>query len=104
MQSKGAPPHERHPSKLDEQARTWLLLAGLTALFIGIGCLLGGAFIWLFVVFSVSDERRGVLLVGQVRHPAAGAKPVSEEEAPELAQDVERAVASCARCRSRGST
>ena len=48
-----SPPNERHPSKLDEQARTWLLLAALTALFILIGFLLGGAFIWLFVAFSV---------------------------------------------------
>ena len=33
--------------------RTWLLLAALTALFIGIGALIGGAALWLFVGLSI---------------------------------------------------
>jgi len=35
------------------KARTWLLLAALTALFIGVGAAIGGAVLWFFVVFSV---------------------------------------------------
>jgi len=35
------------------KARTWLLLAALTALFVGIGAALGGAFLWIFVAFSL---------------------------------------------------
>ena len=35
------------------KARTWLLLAGLTALFIGVGWAIGGAALWFFVIFSV---------------------------------------------------
>ena len=40
-------------ASFSSRARTWLLLAALTALFIGIGALLGGAFLWLFVAFSI---------------------------------------------------
>ena len=35
------------------KARTWVLLAGLTALFIGVGYAIGGAALWFFVLFSV---------------------------------------------------
>ena len=41
------------------KARTWLLLAALTALFIGIGAALGGAFLWLFVVFCEVKAKSG---------------------------------------------
>ena len=51
------------------KARTWLLLAALTALFIGIGFLLGGAFTLALRGVLRPHERRRVLLVGQVRHP-----------------------------------
>ena len=67
------------------KARTWLLLAALTALFIGIGFLLGGARYLALRGVLRPHERRRVLLVRQVRHPRRrGAKPVSEEEAPDL--------------------
>ena len=49
------------------QLRTWLLLAGLTALLIGIGALLGGAFLYIFVTFAVLHERRRLLVLRQVR-------------------------------------
>jgi heat shock protein HtpX len=64
--------------------RTWLLLAALTALFIGIGALIGGAFLWLFVVFSVFMNVAAYWMSDKFAIRAARAKPVSEEEAPEL--------------------
>jgi hypothetical protein len=36
------------------KTRTWLLIAGLTALLIGIGVLIGGAFLYIFVAFAVA--------------------------------------------------
>ena len=66
------------------KARTWLLLAALTALFIGIGFLLGGAFIWLFVAFSILMNVAAYFWSDKFAIRASGAKPVSEEEAPEL--------------------
>jgi heat shock protein HtpX len=35
------------------RARTWVLIAGLTALLIGIGAALGGGFLYIFVAFAV---------------------------------------------------
>ena len=69
-------------ASLTSKARTWLLLAGLTALFIGIGFLLGGAFIWLFVVFSVLMNVAAYFWSDKFAIRASGAQPVSEEEAP----------------------
>jgi heat shock protein HtpX len=66
------------------KARTWLLLAALTALFIGIGFLLGGAFIWLFVAFSILMNVAAYFWSDKFAIRASGAKPVSEEEAPDL--------------------
>ena len=39
-------------ARFTTQLRTWLLIAGLTGLLIAIGALLGGSFIYLFVVFA----------------------------------------------------
>jgi heat shock protein HtpX len=36
------------------KSRTWLLIAGLTALLIGIGALIGGAFLYVFVFLAVA--------------------------------------------------
>ena len=36
------------------KTRTWLLIAGLTALLIGIGALIGGVFLYVFVAFAVA--------------------------------------------------
>jgi heat shock protein HtpX len=66
------------------RARTWLLLAALTALFIGIGFALGGAFIWLFVAFSVFMNVAAYWFSDRFAIRASRAQPVSEEEAPEL--------------------
>jgi heat shock protein HtpX len=66
------------------KARTWLLLAALTALFIGIGAALGGAFLWLFVVFSVVMNFAAYWMSDKFAIRASGAKEVSESEQPDL--------------------
>jgi heat shock protein HtpX len=66
------------------KARTWLLLAGLTALFIGIGAAIGGAFLWIFVVFSVLINVLAYWKSDSFAIRAARAKEVSEAEAPDL--------------------
>jgi heat shock protein HtpX len=66
------------------KARTWLLLAGLTALFILIGWLIGGAFLWLFVAFSVLMNVAAYFWSDKFAIRASRAVPVSPEEAPDL--------------------
>jgi len=66
------------------RARTWLLLAALTALFIGIGALIGGVALWLFVGLSIFMNVAAYWKSDSFAIRAARAKPVSEEEAPEL--------------------
>jgi heat shock protein HtpX len=70
------------------KARTWLLLAGLTALFIGVGAAIGGAVLWLFVVFSVLMNFAAYWMSDKFAIRAARAKEVSEAEAPEIHQIV----------------
>ena len=66
------------------RARTWLLLAALTALFILIGALIGGAALWLFVGLAVFMNVAAYWKSDTFAIRAARAKPVSEEEAPDL--------------------
>jgi heat shock protein HtpX len=71
------------------KARTWLLLAGLTALFIGVGWAIGGAALWFFVVFSVLINLAAYFWSDKFAIKAARAKEVSEAEAPDLHRLVE---------------
>jgi len=66
------------------RARTWLLLAALTALFIGIGAALGGGALWIFVAFSVVLNVAAYWMSDKFAIRASRAQPVSEAEAPEL--------------------
>ena len=68
------------------KARTWLLLAGLTALFIGVGAAIGGAFLWFFVVFSVVMNFVAYWGSDKFAIAAARAKPVTEAEAGRVGQ------------------
>ncbi len=70
------------------KARTWLLLAALTALFILIGWLLGGAMLWIFVGFSIFMNVAAYFWSDRFAIRASGAKPVSEEEQPDLHRTV----------------
>jgi heat shock protein HtpX len=71
------------------KARTWLLLAGLTALFIGVGAAIGGAVLWFFVVFSVLMNVAAYWMSDKFAIRAARAKPVTEVEAPDLHRLIE---------------
>jgi heat shock protein HtpX len=66
------------------RARTWILLAALTALFIGIGAALGGGFLWIFVAFSIFMNVAAYWMSDKFAIRASRAQPVSEEQAPEL--------------------
>jgi len=66
------------------KARTWLLLAGLTALFIGVGAAIGGAALWFFVVFSVLMNFAAYWMSDKFAIRASRAQEVSEAEAPEI--------------------
>jgi heat shock protein HtpX len=71
------------------KARTWLLLAGLTALFIGVGAAIGGAFLWFFVIFSILMNVAAYWGSDKFAIKAARAKPVTEAEAPDLHRLIE---------------
>jgi heat shock protein HtpX len=71
------------------KARTWLLLAGLTALFIGVGAAIGGAALWFFVAFSVLMNVAAYWMSDKFAIRAARAQEVSESEAPDLHRLVE---------------
>jgi heat shock protein HtpX len=66
------------------QLRTWILVAGLTALLIGIGALIGGKFLYIFVIFAVVMNVAGYWFSDKIALRASRAKPVSEQEAPQL--------------------
>jgi heat shock protein HtpX len=66
------------------QLRTALLLAGLSGLLIGIGAVLGGGFLYIFVAFAVLMNVVGYWFSDRIALAASRAKPVSEQEAPQL--------------------
>ncbi len=66
------------------KARTWLLLAALTALFIGVGAAIGGPALWFFVVFSVLMNVVAYWKSDSFAIRAARAQEVSEAQAPEI--------------------
>jgi heat shock protein HtpX len=77
-------------TRFSTQARTWAIIAGLAALFIGIGGLVGGssgiilfagiAVVFNLVMFWYSDK---------LALKASKARPLERSEAPELYRDVE---------------
>jgi heat shock protein HtpX len=71
-------------ARFTTQLRTWVLIAGLTALLIGIGALIGGAFLYLFVIFAVLMNVVGYWFSDKIALGASRAKPMSEQEAPQL--------------------
>ena len=71
-------------ARLTTQLRTWVLIAGLTGLLIAIGALLGGSFVDLFAVFAVLMNVFGYWFSDKIALAASRAKPVSEQEAPQL--------------------
>ena len=71
-------------ARLTSQLRTWVLIAALSALLVGIGAILGGKFIYLFVVLAVLMNVFGYWFSDRIALTASRARPVSEQEAPQL--------------------
>jgi heat shock protein HtpX len=66
------------------KTRTWLFIAGLTALLIGIGALIGGMFLWGFVALAVAINVVGYWFSDRLALKASRAKPVEPGAIPEL--------------------
>jgi heat shock protein HtpX len=71
------------------KARTWLLLAALTALFLGIGALLGGVGLYAFAAIAVLMNVAGYWFSDKFAIRTSRAKPVDPAQAPELQRMVE---------------
>jgi heat shock protein HtpX len=66
------------------KARTWLLIAGLTALLVGIGALIGGAFLYVFAAFAVALNVVGYWFSDRIALRASRAQPVESGSKPDL--------------------
>ena len=64
--------------------RTWLFVAGLTALLITAGALAGGAFLYVFVALAVQMNVVGYWFSDRIALKASRARPLDESEAPGL--------------------
>jgi heat shock protein HtpX len=71
-------------ARITTHLRTWLLIAGLTGLLIGIGAVIGGGFLYIFVGIAVLMNVVGYWFSDRIALGASRAKPVSEQEAPQL--------------------
>jgi heat shock protein HtpX len=65
-------------------ARTWLLIAALTALLVGIGALIGGAFLYLFAGLAAGLNVVGYWFSDGLALKASRARPVAHGTMPEL--------------------
>jgi heat shock protein HtpX len=69
--------------------RTWILLAGLTALFVSLGALVGGAQgLVLFLLIALVFNFAMFWFSDRLALRTSGARPVSEDEEPQLYADV----------------
>ena len=66
------------------QIRTWLLIAGLTALLIAIGGAIGGGALYAFVVLAVLMNVVGYWFSDKLALKASRARPLERGEVPEL--------------------
>jgi heat shock protein HtpX len=64
--------------------RTWLFVAGLTALLIAAGALVGGAFLYVFVALAVVMNLVGYWFSDRIALKASRARPLGDAEAPGL--------------------
>jgi heat shock protein HtpX len=71
-------------TRLVTRLRTWTLMAGLSALVIVLGALIGSAFMWLFAAIAVGANVIGYLSSDRLALHAVGAQPLTEVQAPEV--------------------
>ena len=71
-------------TQLITRLRTWALVAGLTALTIAIGALIGGSFLWLFVAFAILFNVVGYFFSDRIALRLAHARRLHVSDAPEL--------------------
>ena len=74
-------------TRFQTKTRTWLLLAGLAALLIGIGALVGGAFLYLFAGLAVAINVVGYWFSDRFALKASRARPVEPRVAPRARSD-----------------
>src|SRR5262249_28431333 len=79
-------PMNSHVSTFTSHARTWLLVAGLTALLLAIGATLGGGFLAIAVILALVMNVGGYWFSDRVALRLSGARPLSANEAPGLHQ------------------
>ena len=72
------------------RARTWVLIAGLSALLVGFGALIGGSSgIVLFAGIAIAMNFFMYWFSAKLALKASRAKPLAREDAPELYRDIE---------------
>jgi Zn-dependent protease with chaperone function len=76
--------NEHHVLRFATHACTWLLIAGLTALLVGIGALIGGAFLYLFAGLAVAFNVIGDWFSDRIALTFSRARPVEPGTMPQL--------------------
>jgi heat shock protein HtpX len=71
-------------TQLTTRLRTWTLVAGLTALLIALGVLIGGVFMWVFAAIAVGANWVGYFYSDRIALRAVRAQPLAEAQAPEV--------------------
>src|SRR3954462_13108420 len=75
-------------SGFSTQLRTALLLAGLSGLLVGIGAVIGGGALPLFVLLAVAMNVGAYWFSDRIALKSSGAQPLSQADAPQLYQDI----------------
>jgi heat shock protein HtpX len=75
-------------SRVSTQVRTWMLIAALSALLVGIGFAIGGGAIYLFLVIAIAMNVAGYWFSDRIALASSGAKPIEERQVPELYADI----------------
>ncbi|MGI9658071.1 MAG: M48 family metalloprotease [Gaiellaceae bacterium] len=71
-------------TNFNTRARTWILIAGLSGLLVGIGFLIGGGGIYLFVAIAVIMNLVGYWFSDKIAIKASKAQPVPDGQLPEV--------------------
>ena len=71
-------------TNITTRLRTWVLIAGLTALLVGIGAMIGGGSLYVFIAIAVVMNVVGYWFSDKIAIKASRAKPVPEGELQEV--------------------